>query len=116
MFLSVPWVWRFHGYPSDYWRFSPEALKFLFPGFKIDEKRSCLQHQQPGRYLPYGTKQLGIYPDYRADTAPSSRLGRGVQELYGRFTRKFAPGFAAQDFNVLYPTMINACFVRDDTR
>lgn len=31
MFLSVPWVWRFHGYPSDYWRFSHMTLPILFP-------------------------------------------------------------------------------------
>lgn len=29
--LSVPWMWRFHGYPSDYFRFTPEGVKVLFP-------------------------------------------------------------------------------------
>lgn len=29
--LSVPFVWRQHGYPSDYWRFTPEAVRELFP-------------------------------------------------------------------------------------
>lgn len=29
--LSVPFVWRVHGYPSDYWRFTVEAVKILFP-------------------------------------------------------------------------------------
>lgn len=32
--LSVPWVWRFHGYPSDYWRFTPASLPVLFPGIR----------------------------------------------------------------------------------
>lgn len=36
IFISVPWVWRFHGYPSDYWRFSHMTLPILFP--KIDWK------------------------------------------------------------------------------
>lgn len=31
LLLSVPWVWRFHGYPSDYWRFTPEGVRVLFP-------------------------------------------------------------------------------------
>jgi hypothetical protein len=31
IYLSVPWAWRFHSYPSDYWRISHEALKVLFP-------------------------------------------------------------------------------------
>lgn len=30
--LSVPFVWRVHGYPSDYWRFTVEAVRELFPG------------------------------------------------------------------------------------
>jgi hypothetical protein len=29
--ISVPWVWRFHGYPNDYWRFTPSAIRVLFP-------------------------------------------------------------------------------------
>ena len=34
IYLSVPWMWRFHGYPSDYWRISPKAIPVLFPDFK----------------------------------------------------------------------------------
>jgi hypothetical protein len=29
--LSVPFVWRTHAYPSDYWRFTTEAVRELFP-------------------------------------------------------------------------------------
>lgn len=28
--LSVPFVWGLHAYPSDYWRFSVEAVRSLF--------------------------------------------------------------------------------------
>ena len=31
IFVSAPFVWRFHNYPNDYWRFSTEAFKVLFP-------------------------------------------------------------------------------------
>ena len=36
--LSVPFAWKFHGYPSDYWRFTHEGVKLLFPrlGFDAD--------------------------------------------------------------------------------
>ena len=27
---TTPWVWRIHGYPNDYWRFSPNGVKQLF--------------------------------------------------------------------------------------
>jgi hypothetical protein len=33
LFLSAPFAWRYHGYPGDFWRFSPEAVRFLFPDF-----------------------------------------------------------------------------------
>lgn len=31
IFVSVPWVWRNHSYPHDYWRFSHMTLPILFP-------------------------------------------------------------------------------------
>lgn len=34
----VPFVWRVHGYPSDYWRFTKEALDVLFPNVDWYEK------------------------------------------------------------------------------
>lgn len=37
LFLSVPWVWRYHMYPDDYWRFSPQSLPLLFPDLSWSE-------------------------------------------------------------------------------
>lgn len=31
IYVSVPWVWRYHAYPDDYWRFSWSGIKALFP-------------------------------------------------------------------------------------
>lgn len=31
LFVTVPFVWRVHSYPSDYWRFTVEGVKLLFP-------------------------------------------------------------------------------------
>lgn len=31
LFISVPFIHRYHGYPADYWRFTPQALVYLFP-------------------------------------------------------------------------------------
>ena len=36
VFISVPFSWKIHAYPSDYWRFTPEGVKTLFPGFDFD--------------------------------------------------------------------------------
>jgi SAM-dependent methyltransferase len=31
VYISVPWVWRYHAYPDDYFRFSPRAVQSIFP-------------------------------------------------------------------------------------
>ena len=35
LFITVPWAWEYHGFPSDYWRMSPEALDTLFSETKV---------------------------------------------------------------------------------
>lgn len=32
IFVSVPFVWRPHAYPHDYWRMTTEAIQSIFPG------------------------------------------------------------------------------------
>jgi len=39
IFVSVPFIWRFHGYPSDFWRLTPEALPVIFPNVEWIERR-----------------------------------------------------------------------------
>ena len=36
LYVSVPYAWKFHGYPSDYWRFTHEGVKKLFPDLVFD--------------------------------------------------------------------------------
>jgi hypothetical protein len=31
IYLTVPFIWRPHAYPNDYWRFTTEAVRLLFP-------------------------------------------------------------------------------------
>jgi SAM-dependent methyltransferase len=109
-FVSVPWVWRFHGYPSDYWRFSPEALRFLLAPLQLDETASCISHQQLGSFNPLCHGLLNTYPDYAGDTAPASRAGRWIVNQYQRLAQRFAPRMGRSKRQVLYPTMINAVF------
>jgi SAM-dependent methyltransferase len=35
LYISVPWVWRYHKYPDDYFRFSFRAIMTLFPEFSF---------------------------------------------------------------------------------
>ena len=32
VYISVPWVWRYHAYPDDYFRFSKSGVESLFDG------------------------------------------------------------------------------------
>lgn len=36
LYMSVPWVWRYHPYPDDYFRFSFRGVLSLFPDFTWD--------------------------------------------------------------------------------
>jgi hypothetical protein len=38
--VSVPFSWKIHGYPNDYWRFTPEGIKRLFPRVDFDKGQS----------------------------------------------------------------------------
>jgi len=35
--ISAPFSWKIHGYPNDYWRFTPEGIKKLFPKIEFNE-------------------------------------------------------------------------------
>ena len=44
--VSVPFVWRMHAYPSDYWRMTPEAMPALFPEIEW-KQRQIFAHGKP---------------------------------------------------------------------
>ena len=48
IYVSVPFAWKFHGYPSDYWRFTHEGVKKLFPALRFDRLGGCLTTSRRG--------------------------------------------------------------------
>ncbi len=49
LYLSVPFVFRHHGYPDDFWRFTPAAVTHLFPGIDFRGLRhSCVTTLEEG--------------------------------------------------------------------
>jgi hypothetical protein len=48
VFISAPFSWRIHGYPNDYWRFTPEGIKILFPRLKFNLDEGSLSTGKPG--------------------------------------------------------------------
>jgi SAM-dependent methyltransferase len=56
LLLSVPFQWRVHGYPNDYWRFTPNGIKELFPSIEWAHEESdppgiSLTSHQNGKIL-----------------------------------------------------------------
>lgn len=52
LFVSVPFVFRYHGYPGDFWRFTPEAVVHLFP--QVDFRglsHSCVSSLEEGDWM-----------------------------------------------------------------
>ena len=49
LYISVPWVWRYHAYPDDYFRFSPRAVQALFP--TIAWTRATYSTTVPGEHV-----------------------------------------------------------------
>lgn len=46
--VSVPFSWKFHEYPTDYWRFTPEGVKVLFPDLDFDCESTSLSTSATG--------------------------------------------------------------------
>jgi hypothetical protein len=45
IFISVPFTWEFHGFPNDYWRFTPAGIEYLFDQFTFPiEFRTISSH------------------------------------------------------------------------
>lgn len=69
VFLSVPWIWRYHPYPDDYWRMSVSGLKVLFPGFSWCHE--AYSTNVPGEIFMHSTH--GITKDFSLKNMIGSR-------------------------------------------
>ena len=46
--ISVPFSFKFHGYPSDYWRFTHEGIRVLFPRVEFRSEDCAWATSKPG--------------------------------------------------------------------
>ncbi len=58
LYISVPWVWRYHPYPDDYFRFSFRAVKSLFEHFHWD--RAYYSTTAEGEFYTIDETQPGV--------------------------------------------------------
>lgn len=68
IFVSVPFVWRVHGYPNDYWRITPSALPILFPSVRWVKTAFCTQRIEVENKV-HGVKLYGHPYFPRTETA-----------------------------------------------
>ena len=58
LYMSVPWVWRYHAYPDDYYRFSWRGIMELFPAFEW--AHTCYSTNVPNEFFEIGGENLHI--------------------------------------------------------
>ncbi len=59
--IAVPFVWKLHAYPSDYWRFTPDGVQALFRDLDFAAEDTRLASERDGEWLPVDD-ELGRVP------------------------------------------------------
>jgi hypothetical protein len=57
--ISVPFAYQFHAYPSDFWRFTHEGVKILFPQLHFDMQKSTSATSRTADFKPLD-KEVGM--------------------------------------------------------
>lgn len=52
LLISVPFSWEFHGFPWDYWRFTPDTIKFLFKNVSFIDSLTTMTTSNTGEIKP----------------------------------------------------------------
>lgn len=81
--LSVPFAFKFHAFPSDYWRFTPEGVKILFPKLDFDPAHAAAATSRPGEFMPLG-KDVGRI---RFNSSAHFKSGHPVRAISARFLK-----------------------------
>lgn len=50
--VSAPFSWKIHAYPNDYWRFTPEGMKLLFPRIQFADNYCVATTSRKGEFFP----------------------------------------------------------------
>ena len=88
-----PWVWRYHKYPDDYFRFSPKGimalfpeLKFWLPMFYASYKRAAAQGDATAQVNLGGMyyKGKGVVKDY-AEAMRWYKLAAAQGDAYAQY-------------------------------
>lgn len=86
IYVSVPFSWKFHGYPSDYWRFTPEGIKVLFPDLSFSESASWISSDIPDDVQALDdSRDLGRFKIRGSWQARKGYPGRAISAAFLQF-------------------------------
>ncbi len=77
IYISVPFSWKIHGYPNDYWRFTPEGIKKLFYKVAFDDAK-CVAATSKTNEFKKLTNDLGKISFSFSKHRNSGNLLRGI--------------------------------------
>ncbi len=104
--VSAPFAWKFHAYPNDYWRFTPEGIQQLFAQLVFDPGMSAWATSRPGEFYPLD-RQIGKIPLHTTVYRQQRQWWRLVGVSVLRILRKLGLlGFLADFPYVLAPTNV----------
>lgn len=116
IYVSVPFAWKFHGYPSDYWRFTHEGVKKLFPELRFDGELDDLStpRRHERRVLD---EDIGLIPMsskwHQAQGHPLRLVSIGFLKLLTKLgVLRWLAGYRY----VMVPSMINMIGTKPDLR
>lgn len=78
LYICVPWAWRYHPYPDDYYRFHFRAIEYLYPKFTWD------------RYA-YTTENTGDFRWVDKDHISDRKLIFNLHDDKGNKVKKYVP-------------------------
>ncbi len=106
--LSVPFAWKYHGFPSDYWRFTPEGVAKLFPDIAFDERFDHGATSAPGETFSLDQDLGRLVLRGRGTGRARGRWPRAADLLFLRLARLLGRfGWLLRYRYVMPPTMIN---------
>ena len=75
--LSVPFSWKIHAYPNDYWRFTPQGICKLFSEIRFDMERSRAATSKDNEFMELDD-ELGKIPFSFTMHKNKGHIARGV--------------------------------------
>jgi hypothetical protein len=103
--ISVPFSWKIHAYPGDYWRFTPEGVRCLFPKIEFDPAQVLAATSKKGE-IHKVDDELGRISFSLSVHWKQGHFLRGIFAKLHKLFSRLGIGLFAGYRNVMVPTNI----------